>query len=96
MAVAAQAILLLAHHFDEFAVRLQTDDAVHHVHAGTFKLAGPVDVGILVESGLDLDQSQHLLAGMGCVDQRVDDRRVGAGTVQRLLDGQHPRVGGGL
>ena len=28
-------------------------DAVHHVHAGAFELAGPRDVGVLVETSLD-------------------------------------------
>ena len=30
------------------------------------------------------------------VDQRVDDRRIAGRTVQRLLDGQHLRIGRGL
>ena len=96
MAVAFEAVLLLADDFDELAVGLKADDAVDDVHAGAFELAGPGDVGVLVEARLDLDQRQHLLAGVGRVDQRVDDRRVGAGAVQRLLDGQHARVGGRL
>ena len=75
---------------------LQADDAVHHVHARAFQLAGPRDVGVLVETRLDLDQRQHLLAGMRGVDQRVDDRRIAGCTVQRLLDGQHLRIGRGL
>ena len=66
------------------------------MHAGAFELAGPRDVGVLVETSLDFHQSQHLLAGMSGVDQGVDDRRVGAGAVQGLLDGQHLRVRGGL
>ena len=96
MAVALEAVLLLADDFDELAVGLEADDAVDDVHAGAFELEGPGDVGVLVEARLDLDQRQHLLAGVGRVDQRVDDRRVGAGAVQRLLDGQHARVGGRL
>ncbi|MGC4113208.1 MAG: hypothetical protein QM765_00720 [Myxococcales bacterium] len=46
---------------------------------------------------LSLDEHGHLLAGERRPLQRRDDRRVGAGAVQRLLDGQHVRVvGGGL
>ena len=64
--------------------------------AGLLQLAGPLDVGLLVEARLDLDQDQYLLAGLGGVDQRVHDRRVAGGAVQRLLDRQHVGVGGGL
>ncbi len=96
VAVAAQSIGLLAHHKAQLAVGLQSHDAVHHVHARAFELAGPRDVGVLVEARLDLDQSQHLLARVRGVNQRVDNRRIAGRTVQRLLDGQHLRVGGGL
>ena len=36
------------------------------------------------------------LAGLGGVDERLDDRAVTAGAVERLLDGEHVRVGGRL
>ena len=95
--VAAQdAVLVLAHDHAELAVRLEPDDAVHDVAAGLLELARPPDVGLLVEAGLDLDEHQHLLAGLGSVDQCVHDRRVTAGAVERLLDGQDVRVVGGL
>ena len=74
MAVPLETVGLLADHQRDLAVGLQAHDAVDHVHAGTFELACPGDVRVLVESRLDLDQRQHLLAGMGGVDQRVDDR----------------------
>ena len=73
--VAAQdAVLVLAHDHAELAVRLESDDAVDDVAAGLLELARPPDVGLLVEAGLDLDQHQHLLAGLGGVDQCVHDR----------------------
>ena len=72
------------------------DQAVDDVAARLLELAGPADVGLLVEAGLDLDDHQHLLAGLGGVDQGVDDRRVTGGAVERLLDRQHVRVGRGL
>ena len=78
-------VALLPDHQRGLAVRLQPDQAVDHVAAG-----------LLVEARLDLDEHHHLLAGLGGVDERVDDRRVAGGAVQRLLDGQHVRVGGGL
>ena len=59
VAVALEAVLLLADDFDELAVGLEADDAVDDVHAGAFELAGPGDVGVLVEARLDLDQRQQ-------------------------------------
>ena len=96
VAVAADLVALLAYHQRGLAVRLEADQAVDDVAAGPLQGARPADVGHLVEAGLHLDQHHHLLAGGGRVDQRVDDRRVAAGAVERLLDGQHVRVGGGL
>ena len=37
-----------------------------------------------------------VLAGMGGVNQRVDNRRIAGRAVQRLLDGEHLRIGGRL
>src|SRR4051794_36550490 len=94
--VAAQSVRLLTDNHRQLAVRLQADHAVHDVAAGVLELTGPLDVRLLVEACLDLHQHQDLLAGLGRVDQCVDDRRVTAGPVQRLLDGQYVRVGGRL
>ncbi len=47
---------------------------------------------MLVEAGLDLDQDEDLLAGLGGVDERVDYRGVAGGAVQGLLDGEDVRV----
>jgi len=93
VAVPLQSVRLLAHHEHQLAVGLQADQPVHHVHARLFQLAGPGDVVLLVEPGLDLHDGEHLLACLGGVDQGVDDRGVTRGAVQRLLDGQHLGVG---
>ena len=87
---------LVAHDHRQLAVRLEADQPVDDVAAGVLELAGPLDVGLLVEAGLDLDEHQHLLAGLGGVDQGVDDRGVAGGAVERLLDRQHVRVVRGL
>ena len=49
------------------------DDAVDDVAPGLLELARPTDVGLLVESRLDLDENEHLLAGFGSVDEGVHD-----------------------
>ena len=77
-------------------MRLEADEAVDHVHARLLQCARPLDVGLFVEARLDLDERDDLLAGLGGVDERVDDRGVAGRAVQRLLDRQHVRVGGGL
>ena len=38
------------------------DEAVHDVHARLFEHAGPFDVRLLVEAGLELDERHDLLA----------------------------------
>ncbi len=73
MGVAAQPALLLADHQAGLGVGLQPDEAVDDVDARGFQVAGPADVGLLVEPGLELDQGDRLLAGLRGADQRRDD-----------------------
>ena len=80
----------------QLAVGLQPEQPVDDVAAGRSSSPGPGDVGLLVEPGLDLHQGQHLLAGLGRLDQGVDDRGVAGGAVEGLLDRQHLRVLGRL
>ena len=94
--VALDPVALAAHDQRHLAVGLEADEAVDHVHAGVLQRARPLDVGRLVEARLQLDDRGHLLAVLGGADQRPDDRRVGAGAVQRLLDRQHVRIVGRL
>ncbi len=96
VAVVAEPALLLADHEGELAVRLQPDEPVDDVHAGLLELPRPADVGLLVEARLDLDEGEHLLAGLGRVDERLDDRAVARGAVEGLLDREHVGVGRGL
>ena len=73
-------------------MRLQVDEAVHHLHAGPLQVARPADVALLVEARLELDQGRHRLAGLGRLDQCRHDRAAVAGAVERLLDRDHVRV----
>ena len=95
MAIAAQSVGFAAHHHRHLGVGLEADHAVHDVGAGFLQAVGQLDVGFFVESRAQLDDDRHVLAGLRGGDQRVDDRRFVAGAVQRLLDGEHARVGGG-
>ena len=79
----------------DLAVRLQADEAEDDVDARLLQLARPDDVALLVEAGLQFDDGRHLLAVVGGALQGADDRRIAAGAVERLLDGQHALVVGG-
>ena len=94
--VAAHGVALAAHDERDLGVRLEADEAVDHVHAGPLERARPLDVVLLVEARLELDEHGDLLAVLGRARERGDDRRVGAGAVERLLDGEHVRVVGRL
>ena len=74
VAVAHQALGLLADDQAQLGVGLQPDDAVDDVDARLLELAGPADVVDLVEPRLDLDDGEDLLAGLRRVDEGVDDR----------------------
>ena len=92
MAVAADAVGLVAHDEGGLGVHLQADEAVDDVDARRLQRLGPLDVGALVEASLELDQHRHLLAALGGADQRAHDRAVARGAVERHLDGEHVRV----
>ena len=70
-------------------MRLQAEEAVDDVHAALLERARPLDVALLVEARLELDDRRHLLAVLGGARERLDDRRVAARAVERLLDGEH-------
>ena len=94
--VAAQAGPLATDDERGLAVRLEADQPVDDVRAGPLQLAGPDDVGLFVEAGLDLDQDHDLLAALGGPDERLHQRRVAGRPVQRLLDRQDIGIVGGL
>ena len=73
VAVAAQLVALLAHHHGQLAVRLEAHETVDDVDPGLLQLAGPLDIGLLVEARLDLDEREHLLAFAGGLDECLDD-----------------------
>ena len=96
MRVAAQSVGFVTHDQHQLAVRLQPDHAIDDVDAVLLQLACPGDVGLLIETGLDLDEREDLLAGHRSFDEGIDDGRIAAGAVEGLLDRQYPRIGGGL
>ena len=90
--VVADAVALAARHQDALDVGLQTGDAVDDVHARLLQRPRPADVRALVEASLELHQADRLLAALRGLDQRRDQRRVGARPVDGLLDREDVRV----
>ncbi len=76
-------------------MRLEAEEAVDDVRPRLLEHARPDDVRLLVEAGLELDDRGHLLAALGRADERLDDGRVAARAVERLLDREHVGVVGG-
>jgi len=66
------------------------------VDARLLELLRPLDVRPLIEAGLELDQADRLLAALRRLDQRRDERRVGTGPVDGLLDREDVGIDDGL
>ena len=72
-------------------MRLEADDAVEDLYPGIFEIARPADVRGLVEAGHQLDHDGDFFA-LRRFGEGVKDGRVGAGAVERLLDGDDARI----
>ena len=93
MTVAADTARLAPHDECQLGVCFVPDHPVHDVRADFLQPVGELDVRLLVEACAQLDDHGHVLAGIGRGHERIDQRRIVAGAVERLLDGQHLRVG---
>ncbi len=71
---------------------LEFDEPEHHLRPRPLQVTRPANIGFLVKARLELDEARHRLAGFGRQHQRLDDRAVGRGAVQRLLDRHHVGV----
>ena len=80
----------------ELGVDFQPFNAIHHMTAGTFQQAGPLDVVFLIKAGFQLHQNIHLLAVFGGFHQCIHHLAVVGQTIKSHLDGDHVRVAGGL
>src|SRR6266516_629330 len=70
-------------------MRLQPYQAADHVDPGLFQRPGPLDLVLLVETGLSLDQPRYLFPVLHRLQQHVDDRRMWTYAIQCLFDCQH-------
>ena len=83
---------LAPQHEGKLGVGFQLNEAIDDLHAGAFEIARPTDIGLLVEARLELDDRGDRLAGFGGLRERLDDRGIGRGAVERLLDGDDVRI----
>ena len=88
---AGHAVIVSTHQQRQFAMSLQADQAVEHLHPGIFQIARPADVGSLVEARLQFHHRRHFLR-LRCSDQGGNDQGMLVGAVERLLDGKHSRI----
>ena len=92
MDVAREPIALAPDDERDLRVRLEAEEPVDDMHALVLERARPADVALLVEARLELHQHRHLLPLTARLEERLDDRRVLAHAIQRLLDGEHVRI----
>ena len=90
--IAGQAVPFAPYDQRDLGVGLEVDEAVDDLGAGALQIARPADIRRLVEPRLQLDQRRDALARFGRFGQRLDDRRLGAGPVQGLLDRDDGRI----
>src|SRR4029077_20275090 len=95
MDILPEAIGIASYHEQRFAVRFQSDHAIDNVRARFFQLTSPANIGGLVEAGAQFHHSSDLLAVIGGLDQRLNYGRTTAGAIERNLERQNLRIGGG-
>src|SRR6185437_1926097 len=66
----------------------QSDEAVKHLHPGIFQITRPADIGVFIETCLQLHYRGDFLL-RGCFDQSGHNERMLACAVESLLDGKH-------
>src|SRR5271167_3542246 len=75
---------------------LQTHESVKNLDTGVFQITRPTDIRGFVEPRFQFHDRCHFFS-CGGGDERGNDQRVLAGTVESLLDGKYVVVlGGGL
>ena len=89
MHIAADSVLLPAHHKGNLAVCLKAQQTVDHMTARFLQHLRPHDIVFLVKPGFQLHQHGHLLAVLRRLGQGRNDRGIAADPVKSLLDCQH-------
>src|SRR5260370_9355355 len=87
--ISAKAIVVLSDYVDEFALSLESNDAVYNVDSELLEPGREVNIGFLVEPRLELDHDGHLLSVASRVAQIGDDASVRGGAVERHFNCAH-------
>ena len=75
---------------------LQPGHAENDLRTFLLELVGERDIGLLVESGLELDDDRNVFPVAGSVDERIRDARMASHAVQSHFDLRHFRIDRGL
>ena len=92
MHITADSVFLPANDKRDLAVGLQAYQAVNDMAAALFKHFRPLDIVLLVKSGLQFYQGRHLLPVLRRLRQRRDDRGMSGDAVEGNLDREHLRI----
>ena len=79
-----------------FAMRFQSDHAVNDVRARFLEPPSPLNVGRFIKARAQFHDRDHLFAGRGGVDQRLNNRRIATRPVQRDLERKDLRIARGF
>ena len=96
MTVVYQRSAFAAHHHRQLGVSLELDETKDHLGAGALQVAGPANIGFLIEARLQLDEGGHRLSGLRRFDKGLDDRAVGGGAIEHVLDRHDAGIARGL
>ena len=75
---------------------LQVNDAVNHLCTGKFQLSCQFNIGLFIKPRLELNHGGNVYSCLCRFHQGLDNGRILAGAVKRLLDGDHVFVLAGL
>ena len=87
---------LAAQNQHHLGVGLEADHTIDHHRTGSLQAAGQLQVGLFVKARTQLDHRSHFFTVTCCINQRINDFRVGAAAVQGLAYGQYMRILGSL
>ena len=96
MAVATDATILTPYHQTRLAVRLITDQPVHHMSANLFERPCPGNIGFLIKTGSEFDQDGHFFTRFCGPRECLGNGRGRTDPVESHFNGQDIWVGRGL
>ena len=87
--VAPELVCIAANDQQRLAMRFEADHSIDDVRAGFLQTPGPLNIARLIKARAQLNNGRNLFPGIGCIDERFDNGRITARSVQRDFDRQH-------